>query len=224
MTCDKEGSCSFVTRSLMDLFVAQRIFAEVANRDSELLATGQTSHETDWIIGQLARRHEPAVRSLVDWLSGGGTPVLRVNSAGILAKLGSPKVADLVIKSLQTDGEARRLYMTAVLNRVLRLDWEAAARVVGDLEQDGRGLLDMWPESRLAEAAMRFAEEVHNPRDSAARWCSVQLLGQLTEAAPDTAVAALQEALGHETSQENARAISAALTGAGPSRRVSVGV
>jgi hypothetical protein len=38
---------------------------------------------------------------------------------------------------------------------------------------------------------VRLAGEVSNPRDGAARWCSVLMLGQVRDAAPDIADPAL---------------------------------
>jgi hypothetical protein len=56
-------------------------------------------------------------------------PLLRVNSAGILAKIGDPTVTERVIRALMEDRAVRHLYLTAVLFRVLEIQWEAASRL-----------------------------------------------------------------------------------------------
>jgi aryl-alcohol dehydrogenase-like predicted oxidoreductase len=55
---------------------------------------------------------------LLSWLHDGSSAVLRVNAAGILAKTGSPELADEVALALLRDTEARALYLTAVRQRV----------------------------------------------------------------------------------------------------------
>src|SRR5262249_448385 len=83
---DDEGRYSFAHSSFVDFFIAQRIFGEIAAGSSKLLATAQTSHGTDNIIQEFVSRDAASVDALLGWMRGGATPVLRVNSAGILAK------------------------------------------------------------------------------------------------------------------------------------------
>jgi len=59
----------------------------------------------------------------------GATPVLRVNSAGILAKLGPADISDEVITVLKRDADTRHLYLTAVASRVLALPWDEAGKL-----------------------------------------------------------------------------------------------
>lgn len=67
-------------------------------------------------------------------MSGSANPVLRVNSAGILAKLGGLDLADSVVKTLHADQDNRQLYLTAVASRVLAMEWQQAAQFVARVE------------------------------------------------------------------------------------------
>jgi hypothetical protein len=61
--------------------------------------------------------------------------VFRVNSAGVLAKLGSASLIDDVIRTLKSDVDTRRLYLTAVASRVLQLPWSDAAAFSANVER-----------------------------------------------------------------------------------------
>lgn len=112
-----------------------------------------------------------AAAALAAWMRDGGNPVLRVNAAGILAKLCVPSVTENVIKSLHDDDEARHLYFTAVANRVLRLPWDHAAERVA-VAADGRRGRDRM----TGDQAARLAIEARDGRDGVARWCSSVIL------------------------------------------------
>jgi hypothetical protein len=84
-----------------------------------------------------------------------GTPVLRVNATGILAKMGSASVDNEGIAALQTDGDVRELYLTAVLTRVLHLPWDDAARMA----EAGTG-------TDSAQHVDALIAELTNPRDA----------------------------------------------------------
>jgi transcriptional regulator with XRE-family HTH domain len=152
--------------------VGQRVFESIAKDDSELLSTVQTTHATDWEISRYVLRDGAAAAALAAWLRDESSPVLRVNAAGILAKLGVPSVTKNVIASLRRDDEARLLYCTAVVNRVLRLPWDSAAERVATVTRGGH-----YASWTTDDEAARLAAEAHEGRDSAARWCSSILLG-----------------------------------------------
>jgi hypothetical protein len=184
--------------------VAVDVMRDIAAGRSRLLSTVLTSHETDRVIGALVARDAPCVGSLLKWLRN-GTPVLRVNSAGILAKVGAPALDNDVVRALTADEESRTLYLVAVLSRVLRLPWDDARHVA----TAGRPLGD-------PGQVERFAVEARNPYDSGARWCSILLLARTRTEHRAAVDAALGAALRHETARENLRAIGGALAGIDP--------
>ena len=65
--------------------VAAELTASIAAGDGGPLATVQTTHGTDLVIAALT--DQGSTRKLRTWMSDGHTPILRVNAAGILAKL-----------------------------------------------------------------------------------------------------------------------------------------
>jgi transcriptional regulator with XRE-family HTH domain len=149
--------------------LAAEMIATVAASDPGPLTTVQTTHGTDLVIAALTDRS--ARRCLDKWMTSGDNPVLRVNSAGILAKLPGQDAADRVADVLADDWATRRLYTTAVLARTCALEWGDAARIAGN----PRSLAP-----RKAQfIASRLASEVLNPRDAGARWCSAAVLGDL---------------------------------------------
>ena len=184
--------------------VAVDVVRGIASERSRLLSTVQTSHEVDKVIGSLVARDSPSVGSLLKWMRS-GPPVLRVNAAGILAKVGAPAMDNDVVRALKADHEARDLYLTAVVSRVLGVPWDYA----GHLAVNGQPLSD----PRDVES---FAAEVCNPYDSGARWCSVLMLARTGSEDPTTVCAVLTGALKQETSRENLRAIGCALAGVDP--------
>lgn len=211
IVCDNDGYCALNHPALIDFYVAQRVFRSVAEGQSQLLATAQTSHATDCVIQEFVRRHEPSSSLLAGWMNHGANAVLRVNSAGILAKLGEPTVADRVVTALRADRDNRQRYLTAVASRVLSLEWQTAARLVAKVEHGfdiGLSLSD----SQLADLSL----ELTNPRDGAARWCSMVLLGSADESLPDRTRAMLGEALPNEPCRENLRAMGILLSGVNP--------
>jgi len=196
------GSLSSLAASSAD-DAAVRIAHEVTNGRSGLLAELQTSHETDKAIASLVAPDTASLAALTKWSRRGRT-ILRVNAAGILAKTGSPLVDTEALAVLRTDGDVRELYLTAVLARVLSLPWSQA----GDMATSGLGLSD-------ADVG-RLAEELRNPYDAGARWCSAVMLYRSRNGHPATVNSALLEALRTEPSRENLRAIGSALAGVDP--------
>jgi hypothetical protein len=144
------------------------------------------------------------VVSLIKW-AGSGKSVLRVNAAGILAKVGSPLVNNEAVGVLRADGDVRTLYLTAVISRVLGVRWDDA----NDLAQ-GNGRLPSY------EAVQAFTTELTNPNDAGARWCSVMLLARSRADDPATVTDALIGALRTEPGRENLRTIGLVLGGRDP--------
>jgi transcriptional regulator with XRE-family HTH domain len=211
---DAEGFYSFAHPSFADFHVAQRIFGEIAAGDSKLFATTQTSHDTDMVIREFVTRDPGTADALRRWMLRAPSPVLRVNSAGVLAKVGGG-LDDEVVRTLKGDADSRRLYLTAVASRVLDLPWARAADLTAAVNQGSAA--GLWPSrEQAARAAVRLAAEVSNPRDGAARWCSVLMLGQVRDATPDIADPALHAALRQERGAETIRSIGALLSGDSP--------
>lgn len=209
--CDQDGYCTLSHAGLIDFHIARRIFSSVSTGQSQLLATAQTGHATDLIIQQFVQRHELSAKHLSGWMNGSANPVLRVNSAGILAKLGRLDLADSVVKTLHTDQDNRQLYLTAVASRVLAMEWQQAAQFVARIEIGAAADLAL----TAAEAA-ELSGELTNPRDSAARWCSVVLLGSSLSAMSNGARPVLYQALRNEPCRENLRTIGKVLAGGRP--------
>ena len=126
-----------------------------------------------------------------------------MNAAGILAKVGSPTIDNEAVSVLQADAEVRELYLTAVLHRVLGIDWDTSANLVAS------------PDQFRPDQVQLLQAELSNPNDSGARYCSVLLLSRNQRSAPEV-TASLLAALKSETSRENLRAIGAALAGVNP--------
>lgn len=211
---DSDNNYSFAHPSLIDFFVAQRVFGGLARGNADLLATTQTSHDTDQVIRRFVQHEDSCVPILTRWMRDGATPVLRVNSAGILAKLGPADISDEVIASLKGDAEVRQLYLTAVASRVLAIPWDEA----GKLAARGAELTSaaaISPE-RAAELAVQLSQEVQRSQDGAARWCSVVLISRIGQRVPPIVTSALQDTLRREPCRENLRAIASALSSSDP--------
>jgi hypothetical protein len=161
------------TRIHLGKSTGQRVFDSIARDDSGLLTTVQTSHATDWEISQYVRRDGAASACLAVWMRDGTSPVLRVNAAGILAKLRVPSVTSGVVASLRDDDESRQLYLTAVANRVLRLPSDRASERVSIVKPNRRQRASWLTDDQ----ASLLATEARDGRDGAARWCSTVLLG-----------------------------------------------
>jgi transcriptional regulator with XRE-family HTH domain len=183
---------------------AAAIANDINGGRSGLLTDVQTTHATDRAVAGLVARQPGSVASLVRWADR-GKPLLRVNAAGILAKIGSPTTDNEAISVLRADGRTRELYLTAVINRVLKMSWHEAANTAAN-----RGPLADPDQLRL------FVAELSNPADSGARYCSVLMLAR-SHREPAVATALLQ-ALRTEQSRENVRAIGAALAGVDPTQ------
>ena len=60
--CDQDGYCSLSHPALIDFYLAQHIFRSVAEGQSQLLATAQTSHATDCILQEFVALRTQAWR------------------------------------------------------------------------------------------------------------------------------------------------------------------
>jgi transcriptional regulator with XRE-family HTH domain len=175
----------------------------VRDGHSSVLTELQTSHATDREIARLLAADDPSLATLLAWARH-GKPLLRVNATGILAKTGSTLLDTDTIGVLRRDADVRQLYLTAVLARILDLDWDRAADLV-----DARDSLD-------PAQLDRIATELSNPYDTGARWCAAVLLFQSRRNAPQSVADALLGALRTETSRETLRALGCALAGTDP--------
>jgi transcriptional regulator with XRE-family HTH domain len=96
----------------------EELYSSIAAGDDAPLARVQTSHETDLMLAGLAGGDRPVMLRLARWADDGGSDVLRVNAAGILAKTRSLDSAGLAAAALQRDREIRLRYLRAVSARV----------------------------------------------------------------------------------------------------------
>lgn len=94
------------------------LYASIAAGDEGPLATMQTSHETDLMLAALAGPDRPVMYRLARWAAEGGSAVLRVNAAGILAKARALDSAGVAASALRRDAEMRACYLRAVSARV----------------------------------------------------------------------------------------------------------
>ncbi len=150
--------------------LAAETIAAVAGGDAGLLTAQQTSHGTDLVIASMV--DASSARRLRRWMSDASDPVLRVNAAGILAKVPDQGPARDVATVLAGDDATRHLYATAVLSRVCVLDWNVAQRIAANPLAV--------PVRKAAFMARRLTSEVLNPRDAGARWCAATVLRDLS--------------------------------------------
>lgn len=164
---ESPGSANPIGRTY-DIKIAAELTASIAGNDPDPLTAFQTTHGTDLAIAALADRG--TVARLKRWLDDSDNAVLRVNSAGILAKISGLAEASQVTAALTRDPEIRHRYMTAVVARVCGLDWPVAEQ----LANNPAG----FPQPVLA--AQRFAREALSDRDAGARWCAAAMLQALS--------------------------------------------
>ncbi|GAA1377157.1 helix-turn-helix domain-containing protein [Catellatospora chokoriensis] len=202
-----DGGLRFPHPGLVDFHIACRVYGGIATGSRNLLATAQTSHATDQVIRQFVEQDPQSTRSLAAWMASGDNAVLRVNAAGILAKVPSAAIADSVIRALRADSASRHLYLTAVAHRVLGVPWAQALALTSGSESVAAG-----PHAFTAQ----LADELRNPRDAAARWCSAVLLHDLGLTDHQSVKAAVAHALHTESARENLRTMAALLAGVNP--------
>jgi hypothetical protein len=211
-----DGFYRFTDPALIDVLVAQCIFYKLRDGDGYLLATAQTSHATDLRLGTLSRDDALARRELTTWMSNGPTPIVRVNAAGILAKVGVDDLSDAVIATLRTDPETRHLYLSAVASRALGITWDDAARLAFEAVAQSEPQIQIRGRALNDGTTRQLVNELSNPRDPAARWCSAVLLSLATHSDTGIIHAALSKAARIEPCRENLRAYAAVLGGAHP--------
>jgi transcriptional regulator with XRE-family HTH domain len=114
------------------------LYSSIAAGDASGLAMAQTSHKTDLILAGLAGADRPVMLRLVRWADEGGSAVLRVNAAGILAKTRSPDTAGLAAAALRRDRDMRVRYLRAVSARVGTGTHRLAAELVNPADAGAR--------------------------------------------------------------------------------------
>ncbi|MDT3398486.1 helix-turn-helix transcriptional regulator [Streptomyces sp. B1866] len=148
---------------------ANELVTSIAGNDPGPITAIQTTHATDLLIASLTDK--TARKRLKQWMGDGSTPLLRVNAMGILAKVPGQDFSVDVCRSLSHDADARRLYMTAVIARISGLPWHTAERIAAD---------PCSLPSKATFLASRCANEVTNPGDAGARWCSATMLRDIS--------------------------------------------
>lgn len=98
--------------------VCADLYGSIACGDDGPLATVQTAHQTDMMLAGLICADRPVLMRLARWADDGGTDVLRVNAAGILAKTRLAEPSDLAVAALRRDADVRHRYLWAVSKRV----------------------------------------------------------------------------------------------------------
>jgi len=197
---------------MFDFFMAQAFFEDISHGRQVRLSRVQTRHATDNIISDFTRSDSHSAGTLVRWMQEGESAIFRVNSAGILAKGADGGLADVVVRALRRDPEARHLYVAAVAARILGVRrWEDALSLGRSLENVG----DI-SGSHAARISRAFSRELGNPTDAGARWSSIVALGGLGEVALAAAAPALTMALHDEPSNEIRSSIQRVLIGGDP--------
>lgn len=208
---NEQGMLKFVDPALKDILIAQTLSSDIALNETDRFATVQTSHSTDKVIREFVSSDQQYEQRLKSWMETSGDPVLRVNCAGVLAKIQQSDSAENALHRLTRDSQARSLYLTAVANRVLHLDWVPAQRIASAANH-GRSLAGLLTQDKLPEVFTSLSNELHNPNDAGARWCSVMLLSALEEYDTEKANSVLHSALSIELSREVMKAIGRTLS------------
>ncbi|MFE7717509.1 helix-turn-helix transcriptional regulator [Nocardia rhizosphaerihabitans] len=147
--------------------VVAEMSASLAGGDAGPLRYVQTSHAVDHAIA--AGLDTPTFRRLTRWSETESSPIARVNALGILAKHPEQAGAGRVAVILAEDLEVQRLYLRAVVARLLDTDTSTAAQYLKSP--------DRVPD--IASATTRLIAEVVSPGDAGARWCAGTMLANL---------------------------------------------
>jgi len=190
------GIAALATGSAPD--AAAGIANDIGSGRTGMLTGIQTTHATDKAVAALVARDTPSIASLVTWARS-GKALLRVNATGILAKVRSPTLDNEAIGALRADGEARDLYLTAVIHRLLGLTWDDAS--------DFAASRTPLSPSQISSVSA----ELTNSEDCGARYCSTLLLAR--NPGQPAVTSAFHRALHTEQSRENLRTVAAALAG-----------
>ena len=116
----------------------EELYSSIAAGDDCPLAGVQTSHQTDLMLAGLAGADRPVILRLARWADDGGSAVLRVNAAGILAKTRSLDAAGLAAAALRRDRGMRARYLHAVSARVGTGAHRLAAELVNPADAGAR--------------------------------------------------------------------------------------
>jgi transcriptional regulator with XRE-family HTH domain len=135
---------------------SEDLFSSVAAGDAGPLAQIQTSYSTDLAIGGLAAADRPVLWRLAQWAEDGGSDVLRVNAAGVLAKSGVPDFAGLPAAVMVRDREVRARYLRAVAARVGNDPGRLAAEALNPADSGARWCAG-WMLARDGSAGSRRA-------------------------------------------------------------------
>jgi hypothetical protein len=120
------------------------LYSSIAAGDDGPLTAVQTSHETDLVLAAFAGADRPVMLRLARWADDGGSSVLRVNAAGILAKTQSLDSAGLAAGALRRDRDMRIRYLRAVSARVGTGTRQLAAELINPADAGAR-----WCSARL---------------------------------------------------------------------------
>lgn len=174
-----------------ELTRADGIADDILSGDPRRVTHEQTSHALDLTIAALIAGNGMRPTPLVSWIREADDPVLRVNAAGIAAKMKGSDSAEAAVTALAADEPMRQRYLTAVISRVLRTPWTDAQRYATD-PRVGRHV----PTGSVAT----LNGELRNANDAGARWCTAYLLADVW-ATPE-----------HPAGPDAANALEAALT------------
>jgi hypothetical protein len=72
---------------VLDFFLTRGVFEGVAAGSHVRLEAAQTSHATDLALARFAEADPRSIGHLMRWMTDGASAVLRVNAAGVLAKI-----------------------------------------------------------------------------------------------------------------------------------------
>ena len=208
---DQNGSLQLVDHALKDILIAQTLSADILLKESTRFALVQTSHATDNILGRFIASERQYGVTLQRWMTDSPDPVLRVNSAGVLAKIQESDASEAALAQLGKDTDTRLRYTTAVASRVLGMDWTSAERRAQLV-----GSSSLWrdlPSTMALKTIRALARELSSSADAGARWCSAVLLSSFRDDYPGEIRDAFHEVLPTESSREVLRAVSRSLAG-----------
>jgi transcriptional regulator with XRE-family HTH domain len=208
---DEEGRLRLVDHALKDILIAQTLSADILLKESTRFALVQTSHATDRILGRFIASERQYEATLQRWMTDSPDPILRVNSAGVLAKTQESDVSEAALGQLGKDVEIRQRYTTAVASRVLGVDWGSAERRAQLV-----GSTSLWrdlPSTKALETIRVLTRELSSSADAGARWCSAVLLSSFRDDYPGEIRDTFHEVLPTESSREVLRVVSRSLAG-----------
>ncbi len=173
-----------------ELALASSIAADILAGDPRGVADNQTSHALDLTIAALIAAEGLAPNQLPEWITKPADPVLRVNAAGIAAKIAGHDVAEAAVQALGTDEQMRQRYLTAVIHRACRIAWASAEQLASS-----RHIGHVLPEPAIGA----IAAELEYRNDAGARWCAAFILADLWgDTADPEAGNALEQAIAQE--------------------------